>query len=122
MGVGKTIAAWDEWTAKMKARHGNGNGHGASLAIELQRVESGWGPYAPAIERWEHVIGRLAPAPAEGARVREWLMGLPAGWVTGIPGLSCNDMLKALGNGVVPQQAAAATAAWLRDVESERVT
>lgn len=35
-------------------------------------------------------------------------MGLPDGWVTDVPNLSRNDMLKALGNGVVPQQAAAA--------------
>ena len=35
-------------------------------------------------------------------------MGLPEGHVTGVPGLSRNDMLKALGNGVVPQQAEAA--------------
>ncbi len=33
-------------------------------------------------------------------------MGLPAGWVTDVPGLSRNQMLKLLGNGVVPQQAA----------------
>jgi hypothetical protein len=43
---------------------------------------------------------RLSPA------FVEWLMGLPAGWVTDVPGLSRNDQLKALGNGVVPQQAA----------------
>ena len=35
-------------------------------------------------------------------------MGLPEGWVTGVPGLSRNAQLKALGNGVVPQQAAVA--------------
>lgn len=35
-------------------------------------------------------------------------MGLPDGWVTGVPGLSRNAQLKALGNGVVPQQAAMA--------------
>ena len=35
-------------------------------------------------------------------------MGLPEGWVTDIPGLSRNAQLKALGNGVVPQQAAMA--------------
>ncbi|WP_257135473.1 hypothetical protein [Streptomyces sp. b94] len=35
-------------------------------------------------------------------------MGLPAGWVTGVPGLSRTAQLKALGNGVVPQQATAA--------------
>jgi DNA (cytosine-5)-methyltransferase 1 len=36
------------------------------------------------------------------------MMGLPAGWVTATPGLSRNEQLKALGNGVVPQQAALA--------------
>jgi hypothetical protein len=36
------------------------------------------------------------------------MMGLPAGWVTGVPGLSRNAQLKALGNGVVPQQAVVA--------------
>ncbi|MET7872583.1 hypothetical protein [Streptomyces cyaneofuscatus] len=35
-------------------------------------------------------------------------MGLPAGWVTDVPGLSRTAQLKALGNGVVPQQAMAA--------------
>lgn len=32
-------------------------------------------------------------------------MGLPAGWVTDVPGLSRNEQLHLLGNGVVPQQA-----------------
>lgn len=32
-------------------------------------------------------------------------MGLPEGHVTDVPGLTRNDQLKALGNGVVPQQA-----------------
>lgn len=36
-------------------------------------------------------------------------MGLPPGWVTDPSiGISRNDQLKALGNGVVPQQAALA--------------
>jgi DNA (cytosine-5)-methyltransferase 1 len=35
-------------------------------------------------------------------------MGLPDGHVTGVPGVSRNDQLKALGNGVVIQQSAAA--------------
>lgn len=35
-------------------------------------------------------------------------MGLPTGHVTAVPGLSRPDQLKALGNGVVPRQAAAA--------------
>ena len=36
------------------------------------------------------------------------MMGLPEGWVTDVPGLTRNEQLKALGNGVVPQQAALA--------------
>lgn len=77
------------------------------------RIE--WGPYTPAIARWEALRG-AAPAPTEltakgkqrlSARFCEWLMGLTPGWVTDVP-ISRNDQLKALGNGVVPQQAAAA--------------
>lgn len=41
-------------------------------------------------------------------------MGLPAGWVTAIPGLSRNDQLRLIGNGVVPQQGVAALR-WLLD-------
>ena len=40
------------------------------------------------------------------AQFVEWLMGLPSGWVTDVPGLTRNQQLHALGNGVVPQQAA----------------
>ncbi|WP_281906578.1 hypothetical protein [Streptomyces olivaceus] len=47
-------------------------------------------------------MGRLSPT------FVEWLMGLPAGHVTTVPGLSRSAQLKALGNGVVPQQATAA--------------
>lgn len=54
--------------------------------------------------------GRLSP------RFVEWLMGLPAGWVTDAPGITRNEALKALGNGVVPQQAAAALRLLLPDV------
>ena len=42
-------------------------------------------------------------------------MGLPEGHVTAVPGLSRNDQLKLLGNGVVPQQAAAALSFLLAD-------
>lgn len=80
-------------------------------------VDSGteWGAYEPAIRRWEHVTGRPAPRPTELGRTAErlspkfveWLMGLPAGWVTDID-IPRNAQLKALGNGVVPQQAEAA--------------
>lgn len=73
-----------------------------------------WGQYAPAIARWEHLLGRPAPEPTEpgktgprlSPRFVEWLMGLPDGWVCDVPGLSRNDRLRLLGNGVVPQQGA----------------
>lgn len=76
-----------------------------------------WGDYLPAITRWEHVTGRAAPAPTTtGTTGRavlnppfvEWMMGLPAGWVTDVPGISRTGKLHLLGNGVVPQQARAA--------------
>lgn len=154
MGEGKTVERWDEWTADMQAKHGNGNGHGKSLAIEAQRLlptprstrggsgtetmygiggertdderpqgtvvlrgDAQWGDYTAAIARWEHVLGRSAPAPtmtsAKGnpqlsPRFVEWMMGLPLGWVADAPGITRNEALKALGNGVVPQQAAEA--------------
>jgi hypothetical protein len=38
MGRGKTPDEWDAWTESMRARHGNGNGHGPSLEIEAQRL------------------------------------------------------------------------------------
>ena len=49
------------------------------------------------------------------SRFVEWMMGLPDGWVTGV-GLSRTQELKMLGNGVVPQQAAAAYG-WLLNNE-----
>ena len=45
-------------------------------------------------------------------------MGLPDGWVVDVDGVSDNEALKALGNGVVPQQAAAALR-WLLGVRAD---
>ncbi|SCK25378.1 MULTISPECIES: hypothetical protein [unclassified Streptomyces] len=42
------------------------------------------------------------------------MMGLPAGHVTAVPGLPRSAQLRALGNGVVPPQAAAAVRFLLR--------
>jgi DNA (cytosine-5)-methyltransferase 1 len=88
----------------------------ASVTYQTEKSNS-WGKFAPAIERWEKVLGRPSPAPTkpdgkDGAHrlsslFTEWLMGLPEGWVTGA-GLKRNEELKACGNGVVPQQAALA--------------
>lgn len=150
MGAGKTPEDWDAWTARMKAEHDNGNGHGASLSIEalrlptaMDRASSGggyngqtnvtltdatvrqpdrWGDYAAAITRWEHTLGRPAPDPTEpnpktgrprlSARFEEWMMGLPAGWITDVPDVTWQEAVRMCGNGVVPQQASAALS-WL---------
>lgn len=86
-----------------------------------------WGEYAPAIERWARVLGRPAPHPTEPGRdgrprlspaLVEWLMGLPEGHVTAVPGLTRNTQLKALGNGVVPAQGAAALSILLDRMEA----
>ena len=86
------------------------------LATRLEYTD--FGQYAAAIQRWENVTGLTAPAPTEptgknGAhrlspKFTEWMMGLPDGWITDVPGITRNEALKACGNGVVPQQAAAA--------------
>lgn len=83
-----------------------------------------WGVYDPAIRRWERELGRLVPCPTQpGKHGRpvlapvfvEHLMGLPEGWVTNLP-LPRTAQLRALGNGVVPQQAAHAVSLLLADL------
>lgn len=96
-------------------------GYGANLHEVSRGLEAGaFGVYEQAIARWAHVLGRPAPSPTapptrEGGRSRlstrfvEWLMGLDAGHVTGEDlGLTREQQLRLLGNGVVPQQGAAA--------------
>ncbi|HEX3778409.1 MAG TPA: DNA cytosine methyltransferase [Pseudonocardiaceae bacterium] len=101
--------------------------HPAEGVHELGRAapELAWGPYGPAVRRWELVLGRPAPDPVvvgrRGGRQLnpvfvEWLMGLPAGWVTEVAGLSRNEQLHLLGNGVVPAQALLAYRAMLPEL------
>ena len=82
----------------------------------LSRALVDFGHYAPAVQRWERTLGRAAPNPTQPSKTgkpqlspafAEWMMGLPAGWVTDA-GLPRTQQLRALGNGVVPQQAAEA--------------
>lgn len=90
---------------------------GNLLPAETALVGTDWGEYEPAIRRWEAIFGRTSPAPTEprgkggsqrlSPRFVEWMMGLDKGHVTDVD-ITNNAMLKALGNGVVPQQAAAA--------------
>ncbi|QJT03170.1 DNA cytosine methyltransferase [Streptomyces asoensis] len=87
---------------------------GGPVRLDARWIASDGTDYGPAVRRWEHVTGRAAPCPTEpGTRdnrrlspaFTEWLMGLPAGWVTAVPGIPRKEQLKILGNGVVPQQA-----------------
>ncbi len=99
--------------------------------IEDQVLTTSWGKFEPAIQRWEQVIDRPAPAPTKpdgkdgqhrlSSEFTEWLMGLPEGWVTDPElGLTRNEQLKLCGNGVVPQQAALALRMMLSDFIPEK--
>jgi DNA (cytosine-5)-methyltransferase 1 len=89
----------------------------SEMAAGYLMPATAWGKYEPAIRRWESLT-RPAPAPTEpnkngnprlSAAFSEWLMGWPAGWVTDPAiGISRNDQLRIVGNGVVSIQAAAA--------------
>ena len=86
-----------------------------------------WGKYAPAITRWEHITGEDTPTPAltggplprPAPEFVEWFMGLPTGWVTDpVHGLTANQQITALGNGVLPLQAVAAVRALMSGIPS----
>ncbi|MFF4563031.1 DNA cytosine methyltransferase [Streptomyces sp. NPDC001435] len=87
---------------------------GQAVRLDAQWVVTDGTDYSPAIRRWEHITGHPAPCPTELGRFGnrrlspafvEWLMGLPAGWVTAVPSIPRKEQLKILGNGVVPRQA-----------------
>ncbi|MFB7479534.1 hypothetical protein ACFUEM_08710 [Streptomyces anulatus] len=82
--------------------------------LEEAELVQDWAEYEPAIRRQEALSGREAPIPTEigpkggrrlAVRFAEWLMWLPDGWVTAVPGLSRAKQLHKIGNGVVPAQA-----------------
>lgn len=73
-----------------------------------------WGKFGPAVRRWETLTGKAAPVPVMrgprgglklSPRFCEWMMGLPDGWVTDVPGITVNEQLARIGNGVAPFQA-----------------
>lgn len=91
---------------------------------ELGLPRTDFGVYAAAVQRWEAVTGRPAPEPTKpnqktgrrqlSAEFVEWMMGLPAGWVTDPDmGLTRRQKFRIAGNGVVPQQGYAALATML---------
>lgn len=98
----------------------SGSGYGANLhEVVVREMSLGrFGEYAQAVELWEWVLGRRAPAPTKAARRQggkprlseefvEFLMGVPEGHVTGGDlQLTREQELRLLGNGVVSIQAA----------------
>jgi len=94
----------------------NQRGSAGDLALPAAVQPARWGKYAPVIARHEHLTGRAAPEPTEpgpngprlAPRFTEWLMALPDGWVTAVPGVSRAAQLRILGNGVIPPQGEAA--------------
>ena len=89
--------------------------YGPNLHETAGTLRDSFGPYAPAIAHWETITGRTAPAPTEpplreggkprlSVRFVEWL-------------ISREKTLRALGNGVVPLQAAEGI---LRALQQER--
>lgn len=114
-------AARTEWGAAQPDHLGTSPGRAAEPGERACQDECAigwdWGVYAPAITRWERIVGRPAPAPTEPGRTGaprlsrlfvEWLMGLAEGYVTAVPGVARDHALRMLGNGCVPQQAALA--------------
>ena len=101
---------------QIQAHRDEGKGGDRNLReAVLYELEGTWGKYTAAIVRWQEILGRPAPFPTEptgkdgrprlSPLLTEWVMGLPEGWVTGVPGLSYAQQLHLLGNGVVPAQA-----------------
>lgn len=93
-----------------------GEGGASDLATAAELLVDDWGPFKPAIHAWERATRPAPPCAELGSRGKprlnpafsEWMMGWPKGWVTEVPGISRKDQLRLIGNGVVPQQAAAA--------------
>jgi DNA (cytosine-5)-methyltransferase 1 len=118
MGRAMTVPQWDAFVARLQDKFGN-DGHGASLSIEVRR---GFGRYARAVAHWEDLFGP-APDPLQTHRghqrlnpaFSEWMLGLPAGWVTDVPGVSHVTEHRALGNACSPQQAHLALTLLLTD-------
>ena len=114
----------------ISARLGKCNsGGGATDKERNTKTQYNFREYTPSIERWELVTGNKAPDPGRPSRTgkiqlnpefSEWMMGLPKGWVTNSDlGLTRAQQLKAIGNGVVPQQAVIALAEMMANLEEK---
>lgn len=105
-----------------KGRAVRGERNDGSARTELQMdltsaiMDVDWKEFEPAIRRHENILGRPAPAPTKisprtgrphlNPAFTEWMMMLPEGHVTNVPGVSWTAQLSLLGDGVVVNQAA----------------
>lgn len=97
-----------------------GAGHAANGGINLRTAVIGerFGKYSAAVERWAQLCGVDPPEPTErgprgGLRLAPafpaWMMGLDIDLENGLfAGAGRTDVLRMVGNGVMPQQGAAA--------------
>jgi len=92
--------------------NGNKNNNHGDLLLPGAVCDPNFGSYAAAVARQERAFGLPAPAPTElgtkgqprlSPMFTEWLVGLPAGWITNHVGRSA--AIKIAGNGVVQQAA-----------------
>jgi DNA (cytosine-5)-methyltransferase 1 len=105
-------------TASLATKGGPNGCHGDHSPTLTAAVQpSRWGKYAPAIATHERFAGRWQPPETEpdkngkprlSARFDEWVMALPDGWITDVPGIHYHDALRLCGNGVIPAQGEAA--------------
>lgn len=95
---------------------------GDDLTTATHRLGDDWGKFAPAVRNWEAITGTPAPWPpimeilagrALNPMLPEWMMDYPAGYVTG-SAIGRGDMLRCLGNAVVPLQASYAVGILMR--------
>jgi len=93
-------------------------------------MQSDYGPFTEAVARQEETFGLPVPEPTEvgpsGARrlspkLPEWMMGLPDGYLTNVPGVTRNGAIKMAGNGVCPQQAEAALRLMLQAEHNQEI-
>lgn len=113
-------------------RDGQGNYYLPGIAVRLD--ENWYAPelghdYAPAIRRWERVLGRPAPAPTSpdargnlriSPAFTEWVMGIDEGGITRHADMPRPQQIKRAGNSVVTLQALAGYEALTAAAHSRR--
>ena len=120
----------ESYRSRNTQRGRTSSGHLAMDIVHHTHADrSRFGEYAPAICRWETITTRPAPNPTAPSKTgkqqlnsvfSEWMMGLPAGWVTDPEiGLTRSQQLRVIGNGVVPQQATAALIEMIANLEEK---